>query len=269
MTARRRVRAAQHGLDGADAARMLEVGRVQVEPQQLAAEQRAPARTSAGRRPARPTRVEVPRVSAGAASVAPARRGAAGRGPPTSRRSRPASRAARPCRRRRARRSRAAAIPASLSSRRPATTARRVSSPSRPTNSAARGPRARSGAAGASAWRCWKPCWAIASPPRARSASHCAISGARSWNGMQVGRRDDEQRHAVDAVVVQPVADQRAALERRRLDVVQRDREQPAAPAHRSGRHVAVQVGPARMRGHGLRFPCSPATFCEEPAKML
>ena len=42
---------------------------------------------------------------------------------------------------------------------------------------------------------------------------------------MQLRSRDDEQRDAVDAVIVQPVADQRAALERGRLDVVQRDRD--------------------------------------------
>ena len=42
---------------------------------------------------------------------------------------------------------------------------------------------------------------------------------------MQVAGGDDEQRDAVDAVVVEPVADQRAALERRRLDVVHGDRD--------------------------------------------
>jgi hypothetical protein len=48
---------------------------------------------------------------------------------------------------------------------------------------------------------------------------------------MQVGGRDDQQRGPVDAEVVQPVADERAALEGRGLDVVQRDRE-PPRPRH-------------------------------------
>jgi len=40
---------------------------------------------------------------------------------------------------------------------------------------------------------------------------------------MHPRRGDHEQRQAVDAVVGQPVADQRAALERRGLDVVERN----------------------------------------------
>jgi hypothetical protein len=42
---------------------------------------------------------------------------------------------------------------------------------------------------------------------------------------VQLRRGDDEQRDAVDAVIVEPVAYQRAALERGRLDVVQPDRD--------------------------------------------
>ena len=49
---------------------------------------------------------------------------------------------------------------------------------------------------------------------------------------VQVGRRDDEQRHALDPVVVEPVADQRAALERRGLDVVQGDGDRARVRGH-------------------------------------
>ena len=55
---------------------------------------------------------------------------------------------------------------------------------------------------------------------------------------VQVARGDHQQRHAIDAVVVQPVADQRAALERRRLDVVQRDGDR--ARRARATRHAAL-----------------------------
>ncbi len=72
-------------------------------------------------------------------------------------------------------------MPASLSTRRPASTARRVSSPSRPTNSPWRRPRP------ACNRRCWKPCWATRRPHAARSSSHSASSGRRSWNGCRSG----------------------------------------------------------------------------------
>ena len=49
--------------------------------------------------------------------------------------------------------------------------------------------------------------------------------GPRIGEGVQLGGRRHEQRDAVDAKVVQPVADQRTALERRRLDVMQRERD--------------------------------------------
>ncbi len=50
---------------------------------------------------------------------------------------------------------------------------------------------------------------------------------------VQIARGDHQQRHAIDAMVVEPVADQRAALERGRLDPVQRDARSCArSPAH-------------------------------------
>ena len=52
---------------------------------------------------------------------------------------------------------------------------------------------------------------------------------------VQVAGRDHQQRDAVDAVVVEPVADHRAALERRRLDAVQRDRDRARAAAPACG----------------------------------
>ena len=56
---------------------------------------------------------------------------------------------------------------------------------------------------------------------------------------MQVAGGDHQQRDAMHAVIVQPVADQRAALERRRLDVVQRDRDPPVARQRRRRRRRA------------------------------
>jgi hypothetical protein len=49
--------------------------------------------------------------------------------------------------------------------------------------------------------------------------------GAGGRERVQVGRGDDEQRHAVDAVVVEPVADERRAAERRGGHVVDRHRD--------------------------------------------
>ena len=134
--------------------------------------------------------------------------------------------------------------------RRPASTAATVSSASSPGNSAAAPPcQARSGrrsGPGGRTRRCCSPCWAIASPRSRQSSSHAASSGRRWKNGCSVGRRDHEQRHAVDAEVVEPVADQRAALEGRGLDVVQRDGERAAVDAHGTGRSRAS--GPARLQ---------------------
>ena len=81
--------------------------------------------------------------------------------------------------------------------------------------------------------------------------------------GVQVGRRDDEQGHALDPVVVEPVADQRAALEGRGLDVVQGDGDArrarvmpPAragrrAPRRRAGPSAGASTAPPRRRGSG------------------
>ena len=148
------------------------------------------------------------------------------RGSPTSRTTPRASRAARRCRRRPGATKPRGRTPARRSTRRPASTARRVSSPSRPRNSAA-GLLRRGAAAEA---RCWKPCWAMASPRAGALGQPLHHLGPAVVEGVQVGRRDDEQRHALDPVVVEPVADERAALEGRGLDVVQGDGDRARAP---------------------------------------
>ena len=66
---------------------------------------------------------------------------------------------------------------------------------------------------------------------------------------VQVARRDHQQRHVIDAVVVQPVADQRATLERRRLDVVQGHGDRAARRAH--GRAFGYRVRLVLMRSGG------------------
>ena len=115
--------------------------------------------------------------------------------------------------------------PASRSTRRPASTARRVSSASRPRNSAAgllrRGARRRGAVLEA--------VLGDASPRAVHSASHSDDLRPAVVEGVQVGRRDDQQRDALDPVVVEPVADQRAAFEGRGLDVVQGDRDRAGA----------------------------------------
>ncbi len=55
---------------------------------------------------------------------------------------------------------------------------------------------------------------------------------------MQIPGRDHQQRDMVNAVVTQPVADQRAALECRRLDVVQGHGDGAARAAHATRRPV-------------------------------
>ncbi len=118
------------------------------------------------------------------------RAGAAG--PPTRRSARPARRAARACRRRPGATKPRGSTPASLSTRRPASTARRVSSASRPTNSRVAPPGTRASElarrAARATWRCWKPCWAIASPARRalRQPAAPARAGGSS-NGCRSG----------------------------------------------------------------------------------
>ena len=80
---------------------------------------------------------------------------------------------------------------------------------------------------------------------------------------MQVGRGDHEQRRAVDAMVVEPVADQRAALERRRLDVVDRDGDAPLAGTARDsvgGDHAASRAAAAAGASARLQPAARPAS---------
>ena len=63
---------------------------------------------------------------------------------------------------------------------------------------------------------------------------------------VQIARRDHQQRHVIDAMVVQPVADQRAALERCRLDVVQGHGDRAARRTH--GRAFGYRVRLVLMR---------------------
>ena len=66
---------------------------------------------------------------------------------------------------------------------------------------------------------------------------------------MQIASGDHQQRDAIDAVVVEPVADQRAALEGRGLDVVQCHRD--PSPAER-------EIGAMpHARAPAARLPCS------------
>ena len=155
--------------------------------------------------------------------------------------------AGRPCRRRRGRRSRRArcrraSARASRRGRR-AASRRRRGRRTRPRG----GGETRTARRGAGS-ACWKPCWAIASPARRRSPSQSTISRRALADRVQVAGGDHEQRDAVDAVVVEPVADHRAALERRRLDAVQGDRD-------RAGRSATVASNLAPVR-----FP-SPLRF--------
>ena len=85
---------------------------------------------------------------------------------------------------------------------------------------------------------CWKPCWAIESPGVTALAQPLHHLGRALADRVQIAGRDHQQRHAVDAVVVQPVADHRAALEGGRLDSVQRDGDR-AAGLPRAGLHAA------------------------------
>jgi len=80
-------------------------------------------------------------------------------------------------------------------------------------------------------------CDRVAEPPAfGEPAGHRRAALAQR---MQVARGDHQQRDAVHAVIVEPVADQRAALERRGLDVVQRDGDPPAACRRRRGAPAA------------------------------
>ncbi len=73
---------------------------------------------------------------------------------------------------------------------------------------------------------------------------------------MQVARRDHQQRDLADAMVVEPVADQGTALERRRLDVVQGHGERatrfgrvpPAGHATRRSASSESRAPPANAR---------------------
>ncbi len=137
------------------------------------------------------------------------------------------SRAAPACRRRRGRRSRRARCP--RASARASRRARRAGSPRRrgrrTRRRAGRG-RARAGVASSR-----RRAGARAGSRAGRSSRRRArrsrsqldhLRGALA-DRVQVARGDHQQRDAVDAVIVEPVADHRAALERRRLDVVQGD----------------------------------------------
>ena len=177
----------------------------------------APARTSHGEA-RRLSALEVPRVSAGASVERAGRVDAHEARPPLERRRR-ASRAARRCR------------------RRPGATKPRGLHAGEPQDAAAgldRAPRLVAVEAEELGRR-------VAAPRRRRRGAvleavlgdRVAARGALGQpldhlgpavvEGVQVGRRDDEQRHALDPVVVEPVADERAALEGRGLDVVQGD----------------------------------------------
>ena len=125
---------------------------------------------------------------------------------------------------------------------------------SSPTNSPSRRLRAR-----ASSRRAEPPCAGARAGSRAgrsrrrarrRSISQLDHLRRALAERVQVARRDHEQRDAVDAVVVEPVADQRAALERRRLDVVQRDGDRGWAVGRAHGGHRGRAL---RRRGCSLR----------------
>ncbi len=167
-------RARQHRLEREHEPRTVEVGRVQVEPQQPARGERA--RADAERR--------------AAAARAPARRDARSR--PTSRSSvahqSKSSRELAAQHRRvgvRGRDEAARPTPASISILRPASMLACVASASMCANSAS-GPWRRSRPAGP-ARRCWKPCCAIASPRSRQSSSQAARSGRRWKNGCRSG----------------------------------------------------------------------------------
>ena len=170
------------------------------------------------------------------------RRVDARRGSPTSRTTPRASRAARRCRRRPGATKPRGRTPARRRTRRPASTARRVSSPSRPRNSAAgllRRGAARRGAVLEAV---------LGDGVAARGALGQPLHhlGPAVVERVQVGRGDDEQGHALDPVVVEPVADQRAALEGRGLDVVQGDGDGAGAPQPaRAGRQLLGEAVPA------------------------
>ena len=85
-----------------------------------------------------------------------------------------------------------------------------------------------------------------------RSSSQFASSGSGPVERVQSRRGDHQQRHPVDARVVEPVADQRAALEGRRLDVVQRDRERARGDSA-AARGGSCGSGHQRLRGRRAR----------------
>ncbi len=184
----------------------------------------------------------------------------AGRGAscrPTTRTGAAASRGAPACRRRPARRSRSARDPRAAGSASPTRPRGAVSSASSTANSASGRGGAQAARRGTScvrqSQRSRRPCWAIESPQLAALAEPFDEAVVAVPEGMQVRRRDDEQRRAVDAVIVQPVAHEGHALEGRRLHVVDRDRDLRAGD-HAAARSMTGTVSSAAVR------PCSSAS---------
>ena len=169
MTARAAAGAAQDGLEREHVARPVEVGGVEVEPQDPAGRERGGAHARAGSR-----RSE----SAGATRRGRGRRAAAAS--PTSRSRAPARAAAPACRRSRgdeaARRDAGEREHAAAG-----VDARARGVGVEPGELRVAAPR------GARRARCWKPCWAIASPRSRQSSSHAARSGRRWKNGCRSG----------------------------------------------------------------------------------
>jgi hypothetical protein len=87
---------------------------------------------------------------------------------------------------------------------------------------------------------------------------------------VEVARRDHEQRHAVDAVVGEPGADQRATLERRGLDVVRRDRDaalRARGRDARAGGDALRESWPKRF--HAMRFALQRRPICDQAGTIL
>ena len=93
----------------------------------------------------------------------------------------------------------------------------------------------------------------MASPRRGSPAASARV-GEAGGERVQVRRGDDEQRRAVDAEVVEPVADERAALERGWLDVVDGDGDRAARAPSASARDRA-SARSSRRRARPARPP--------------
>ena len=163
--------------------------------------------------------------------------------------------AGRRCRRRPGATKPCGSMPASFSTRQPAWTARRVSS-SEADELAAAVTRARRACAAAAPARASRSAGSRAGRSRRpRAGARRASRPCRRplADRVHVAGRDHEQRRAVDAVVEQPVADQRAALEGRRLDAVHaRLRSCPARWDAGAGRRPGPAPSYQRRQCRGL-----------------